>query len=138
MKDRCSNPNNKKYHLYGGKGISVCDDWQKFEPFYQWAIGNGYREGLSIDRIDGNGDYCPENCRWVDYITQNNNLRSNTHITFQGRKQTIAEWCRELNLDYHIVLCRIRSYGWAVDRALTTTTTKGFVGTDTHNKHTSG
>lgn len=73
MKDRCSNPNNRYYHCYGGKGVKICNEWQDFEVFYEWSINNGYTTGLTIDRIDNDGDYCPKNCRWVTIKVNNRN-----------------------------------------------------------------
>ena len=80
MKDRCYNKNNEKYKHYGGRGISVCEQWRNsYVEFSEWAKANGYADDLTIDRIDTNGNYEPNNCRWVDYTTQNNNKRNNKH-----------------------------------------------------------
>ena len=93
MKQRCSNSNNKDYPNYGGRGIKVCDEWQNsFESFYTWAKNNGYSEELSIDRIDVNGNYEPNNCRWVSAKVQSNNTRCNHRIEFGGKSHTMSEW----------------------------------------------
>ena len=101
MKQRCFNPNNQSFHRYGGRGISVCEEWKNsFSSFYEWSIKNEYKEGFSIDRIDNNGDYCPKNCRWADKLTQANNTRTNKYISFQGEVKTLAQWSRILNIPY--------------------------------------
>ena len=85
VKARCFNVKNKDYKNYGGRGITVCDEWKNsFQIFHDWAINNGYQENFTIDRIDNNGNYCPENCRWVDIYIQANNKRDNHKITFNG------------------------------------------------------
>lgn len=109
MIQRCSNPNNKRYKDYGGRGITVCEEWKHdFMSFYNWAMTHGYRDDLTIDRQNNNGDYCPENCRWVDKIIQANNTRSNRYITYHNRTQTLADWCRELEIKCHIVSHRLK------------------------------
>jgi hypothetical protein len=79
MKQRCNNPNNRKYKDYGGRGIQVCDErMNDFQSFYDWAMANGYADGLSIDRIDVNGNYDPSNCRWATMMEQRHNRRDST------------------------------------------------------------
>lgn len=97
---RCSNPNDKLYHRYGGRGIAVCDEWKSFEGFYQWSAENGYQSDLTIDRINNDEGYSPNNCRWTDRITQSNNTSQNRKITYNGITKTIADWARLLNLNY--------------------------------------
>lgn len=101
MKDRCYNPNNERYRRYGGRGISICDEWlNDFEEFYSWAMKNGYKDDLSIDRIDNDGNYEPANCRWATHIIQANNKSTNVHLFYKGEEYTRAELSRELGIDY--------------------------------------
>ena len=103
MKQRCTNPNNYKYKNYGGRGIKVCDEWMAdFKAFYDWAVTNGYREDLTIDRIDVDGNYEPSNCRWATYSEQANNRTTNRIITFNGEPMTMANFCRKHNLNYRV------------------------------------
>ena len=120
IKDRCENENNPAYQRYGGKGVKLCDEWHSPSTFFEWALNHGYQEDLTIDRIDSNGDYCPENCRWADLITQGNNTCKNRFITFNGKTQTLAQWCREYGMPYKTVHCRINRYGWDLRKALET------------------
>ena len=101
IKERCYYEKYPEFHLYGGRGIKMCDEWKKdFITFYNWAMENGYNEKLSIDRIDFNGDYEPSNCRWADKITQANNKRNNIRLTYNGETHTMPEWARILGLPY--------------------------------------
>lgn len=99
IKSKCLNPNNDKYKYYGGRGITVCDEWQNnFQSFATWAIANGYDENLTIDRIDVNGNYEPSNCRWVDMKIQNRNRRSNILIEYNGQEMCIADIAKLLGI----------------------------------------
>lgn len=97
---RCTNENASNYSLYGGRGISVCSEWDNWDNFKEWAMENGYAEDLSIDRIDVNGNYCPDNCRWVTRVDQANNRRSNAYITYNNETHTIAEWANIFDVPY--------------------------------------
>lgn len=117
MKDRCQNEKNSNFKNYGGRGIKVCDEWQTFETFYNWAITNGYKKGLSIDRINNNGNYEPSNCRWVTQKIQSNNRRNNVLITYKDETHTILEWSEILNINYDTLHKRIKYYGWSIEKA---------------------
>lgn len=119
MKSRCNNPKNKRYNRYGGRGIKVCEEWENdFMSFYRWAISNGFEESLSIDRIDNNMGYCPENCRWVNAKRQANNTSKNVKIVYNGEKKTLAEWCDSLNVDYKLIHNRMHRYGMTFQDAV--------------------
>jgi hypothetical protein len=119
MKARCNNPDNHNYKLYGGRGISICEDWlESFESFMNWAVSSGYKEGLSLDRIDNNGNYCPENCRWVTVREQNNNRGVSINISYNGKTQNLSEWCKELGLPYMRIWQRITKYGYSFEEAI--------------------
>lgn len=123
IKTRCYNKNCEAYINYGGRGISVCKEWKNdFNMFREWAMCNGYSSKLSIDRINNNKGYCPNNCRWVTRKEQNNNKRDNRIVEFNGQKHTLAQWCKELGLKYHVVYLRIYRHKWDIARALTTPT----------------
>lgn len=117
MRKRCSLKTDAHYKRYGGRGISVCEDWQSFLAFKQWANENGYKEGLTIDRIDNNGDYCPENCRWVDRKTQANNLEVTVKIKVIDTEKTLHEWADFLGINPYTLYDRLRA-GWPPERAL--------------------
>lgn len=125
MKRRCNNPKEKHYSLYGGRGIKVCEEWMSFENFYQWSMTHGYQDDVdrgvcTLDRIDVNGDYEPDNCRWATQQEQMNNVRYNRRITYNGETHTIAEWAREYDMPYQKLRQRISRYGYDIERALTT------------------
>ena len=121
MKKRCTNKSHRSYKDYGGRGIKVCEEWMHYpQRFYEWSICNGYEDTLSIDRIDVDGDYCPENCRWADRVTQANNCRSNHYLTYNGETKTIAEWARELGIISDVIRARLSKLGWSVERTLST------------------
>lgn len=101
MKNRCYNPNYHLFHRYGGRGITVCDEWLGSDGlvnFYDWAVSNGYDSSLSIDRIDNDKGYSPDNCRWTTPEIQSNNRSSNRLITFEGITKSLSDWARDLNI----------------------------------------
>lgn len=117
MKSRCSNPNLPLYKYYGGRGIKVCDKWCSFKGFWE-DMGPTYKAGLSIDRIDNNGDYEPDNCRWATHKEQCNNRRSNTIIEIDGVTKTLAQWCDLSGLKRTTIIQRHFGLGWDFKRAL--------------------
>lgn len=118
MKDRCTKPKKSNYKYYGGKGIKVCQEWiDSYLTFYEWAMSNGYKPGLQIDRIDGNGNYCPENCRWATKLEQENNKSTNVRIEYNGESHTVAEWARIAGLRVQTFRQRIYK-GWTFEEAL--------------------
>lgn len=120
MKTRTTNPKAINYNLYGGKNIKVCDEWKQFESFREWSLSNGYSDKLSIDRIDGDSDYCPENCRWVTMKEQQNNRCSNHLITFNGETKTMTQWAESMNISPKTMFRRIVDKKWPIEKALTT------------------
>lgn len=116
MKTRCQNPNNPKYKDYGGRGIKVCDKWQIFQGFLE-DMGPTHKPGLSIDRIDNDGNYEPGNCRWATRIEQQSNTRKNRFITYKGKTRTIAQWSRELNIKYQVLYSRLTLSDWPPEKA---------------------
>lgn len=125
IKRRCYTPSNHNYPYYGGRGISMCDEWKNdYLSFKQWAISQGYDERnpryiQTIDRIDTNGDYSPQNCRLADYKQQSNNKRTSHFITYNGETHTVTEWAEKLNVPPFVFFGRI-SYGWSDEKVLST------------------
>jgi len=119
MKRRCYNPKNKRYENYGGRNIKVCEEWHEFKPFYDWALNNGYIEGLTIDRINNNGDYEPDNCRWATAIVQMNNTTRNHFVEFKGQIKTISQWSKITGISQDVIKDRLTKLGWSAERALT-------------------
>ena len=102
MKDRCYRVTDKKYQRYGGRGIKICDEWlDDFMKFYNWSIQNGYKENLTIDRIDNDGNYEPQNCRWTTRKEQNRNYSRNILLTYKGETKCMIEWGEKLGIKYN-------------------------------------
>ena len=118
MRKRCSNPNSQYYYLYGGRGITVCQEWEaNFGSFQNWAIENGYMPDLTIDRIDNELGYSPENCRWASIQEQANNHRNNVMITYKGQTLTVAQWSVLVGINQSTLRSRIAA-GWPIKKAL--------------------
>jgi hypothetical protein len=118
MKVRCKNPNSKAFPDYGGRGIIVCDEWvSDYLNFRDWALSNGYTDGLSIDRKDNDGNYEPTNCRWVTEKIQANNTRTNHLLTLGNKTKTLSEWAKDTGIKRETIMMRIR-LGWSVNEAL--------------------
>lgn len=119
MKQRCFNPSNPSYPHWGGRGITVCEDWLDFNQFFM-DMGPRPSKGHSLERIDNDGNYEPSNCRWVKIDVQANNKRRNRVIEFRGRTQTLAQWAKEFGIGWMTLRARLDSYGWSIEDALTT------------------
>lgn len=117
MRKRCNCNTDKAYKSYGGRGIKVCKDWDLFTNFRNWAFENGYKEGLTIDRIENNGNYEPSNCRWVSMKEQGNNKRTTKIITYKGVSKPLNIWAKELRIAPTTLYYRIFKLHWEVDRA---------------------
>lgn len=120
MKQRCYNENEAAYKNYGGRGIIIGDDWMGddgFEHFYDWSMSRGYSDDLTIDRIDVNGNYEPDNCRWATSPEQSRNKRTNILLTFNGETKILRDWCKITGIDYSVAKARYHK-GWEVERVL--------------------
>lgn len=119
IKKRCDSKDEDNYHLYGGRGITYCEEWSRFEPFRDWALSNGYSNNLTIDRIDVNGNYCPENCRWITVMGQGCNKRNNRKITYNGETLIISEWDRRIGSAKSGRVNERLKAGWSIEDAVT-------------------
>ena len=115
---RCNYPTTHGYERYGGRGITICEEWiNNPNSFYEWAINNGYKKGLTLDRIDVNGNYEPNNCRWVTKEIQDNNRRTNRKITYKDETKTLSQWARKYNINIVTLSDRLKS-GMTMEEAL--------------------
>lgn len=113
MKSRCYNKHDARYDRYGGRGIKVCEEWIKnFIAFHDWALKNGYTDDLTIDRIDNDGDYSPNNCRWATQQQQSRNRSTNINITIGNSTRTLTEWCEIFNVDFKKIIVRYHRNGF--------------------------
>lgn len=120
MKSRCYNAQNIEFNIYGGRGIKICDEWKNnFVNFYNWSMSNGYLDNLTIDRIDVNGNYEPNNCRWISLNAQQRNRRAKRSITYNGITHCIIEWAEIYNINRKTLTTRLNA-GWSIENALTT------------------
>lgn len=118
---RCEQTDRKQYRNYGGRGITVCSSWRDdFVSFRNWAVSNGYSDDLSIDRIDNDKGYSPENCRWATATEQSRNRRGRVMVTYQGRTMCLSAWTEELGLNYSVMRDRIVERGWSPEVAFNT------------------
>lgn len=120
MVDRCCNPKSYNYKKYGLKGITVCKEWKENKiRFFEWAFKHGYADNLTLDRIDNNKGYSPNNCRWATYREQNNNRKSNKRIALFGEEKTVADWSRIKGISQGTIYARLKR-GWSIEKTLNT------------------
>lgn len=117
MKMRCTNPHHNSYWKYGKRGIGFCSEWENFEPFELWALQNGYQDDLTLDRINGNLGYSPDNCRWATYREQANNMRSNRAITINGTTMNAMQWAEMVGIRPNTLYDRL-ARGWRAEDAV--------------------
>lgn len=119
MKTRCFNKNDLHYKDYGGRGITICQEWLDFDKFYDWSLCNGWQKGYSIERKDVNGNYSPDNCCWIPLREQAKNKRNTIYADLNGETKRVKEWCEILGLNYKTVYNRINQCGMTPEQALT-------------------
>ena len=120
MKRRCYNPKIESYKYYGGRGIKVYKPWRRsYIWFKRWALKNGYKEGLTIDRIDNDGNYEPDNCKWSTAKEQARNRRSNKLITYKGETHCLTEWAEILGINENTFYSRLNGHGWSIEKTFT-------------------
>lgn len=119
MRKRCMNPRTKAFSNYGGRGIKICQGWDDYRTFKNWALHNGYQDDLTIDRINNNGDYEPGNCRWIPQKLQSRNKRTTQFIAYKGEMKSVQEWAEHIGIGYKILWARLKRWG-AVEKCLLT------------------
>lgn len=120
MIDRCYKKETISYKNYGARGINICDDWKNdFFIFEKWALENGYKKGLSIERIDVNGNYCPKNCKFIPRFQQNRNKRNNRHFIVDGKDMILIEICEKYNINWSTMCNRLKR-GWDIEKCINT------------------
>lgn len=119
MMSRCYNKKDKSWKFYGEHGVTVCNQWHDYRVFKEWAFANGYRDDLTLDRVDFLGNYEPDNCRWITIQEQQLNKRSNRWLTYRGQTKPMRVWATELGINYYVLRSRMM-YGWSVERAFET------------------
>lgn len=117
MKSRCQNPNYPEFHYYGGRGIKICDRWQSSENFFDDMLP-AWKKGLSLDRIDPNKSYSPDNCRWANEKTQQNNRRNNVLFEYNGERKTLTDWAEIIGVKRSTLAQRYYVYKWSIERCL--------------------
>lgn len=119
MINRTSNKKNKDYKNYGGRGITVCEEWKDYLTFKKWALENGYSDTLTLDRIDNDKGYYPGNCRWADEETQNNNKQQSRKLEYKGKIKSVEQWAKEYNINRSTLVNRLNK-GMSIKEALET------------------
>lgn len=124
MRQRCNNPRSRAYQNYGGRGISICPEWDDYDTFRKWAYSAGYDDGSprgthTLDRIDVNGQYSPDNCRWTTMKAQSSNKRDTIYLSYMGQRKTLTDWSNETGIAYS-TLWKRRLYGFSPERILDT------------------
>lgn len=118
MRNRCNSPTNPRYNDYGGRGINICKEWDKFCVFEEWAVNNGYGEKLTIERKDNDKNYSPYNCVWATYKTQGNNSRHCHYLTLGSERKTMKQWAEHYGINYYTLRSRITICKWTIEKAL--------------------
>ena len=123
MRSRCLCDTDSDYHRYGGRGISICDEWKSFDVFANWAMQEGYGQAKSLDRIDNDGNYSPKNCRWVSLSEQRRHQRKCHWIEHDGKRMTMGQWAQEIGISISTMVYRVRN--WGEKRAVSTPSLRG-------------